>query len=575
MTGKVLSVDSFKSRLEEDVREICRERGWSYDREQQRGIAFQIWFGRLLAQHEGVEWNGEDGVFSTNDLKIDVAIEDVDQKALYLIQSKFVSLRQNPPLNEAEVNDFFQRHNLLREHKWVHDHGSEELLDYVGDYSERLGEGWSVHFYFVSTGKASDRQRELVSELEAAVIREDPGLSFQLIDFPALKEYFVEAQTLEQQIPDLVEIDLPRDGFIFYEKPRPTIVAVVKANALVGLYRKERERLFAYNIRSFLGRKGINKDIYSTAANHPDEFFYFNNGVSAICTEINLEEKTGKFSGRNFQIINGAQTIGSLKAVRGLSGNVEVLLRITEGESVKTERGFNADVIRFNNTQNIIKSSDFRSNDPIQLFIEKKFSDLRPTGAVERRIAYIRKRSYKRPHGSDVLRFEDLAKVRYAWLYEPTITIADPKALWAFEQDGGVYEKAFGIDGKLEDYWPDEYFREAVLAVISHFKIESQITEIIKRDRLRYIFLRRLRFFALSLFASYLRSKNYTTSEMLASRAKFDSTFDTFWKDALRELIAAHIDAVQRDKITVFALARSESRWGEIKETFQQFVMAI
>jgi hypothetical protein len=49
-----------------------------------------------------------------------------------------------------------------------------------------------------------------------------------------------------------------------------------------------------------------------------------------------------------------------------------VLLRITEGESVKTEKGFNADVIRFNNTQNIIKSSDFRSNDPIQLWLEKR-----------------------------------------------------------------------------------------------------------------------------------------------------------------------------------------------------------
>jgi hypothetical protein len=46
---------------------------------------------------------------------------------------------------------------------------------------------------------------------------------------------------------------------------RRTIVAVVKANTLVNLYRTERERLFAVNIRSFLGRKGINKDIVTTA----------------------------------------------------------------------------------------------------------------------------------------------------------------------------------------------------------------------------------------------------------------------------------------------------------------------
>src|SRR5262249_48335930 len=149
----------------------------------------------------------------------------------------------------------------------------------------------------------------------------------------------------------------------------------VKANTLINLYRKERERIFAVNIRSFLGRKGINKDIVSKAQSHPEKFFYFNNGVSAICTGIDFDEKSGHFRGENFQVINGAQTIGALKFAKDVSSDTEVLLRITEGESVKTEKGFNADVIRFNNTQNIVKSSDFRSNDPIQLWLERHYSD--------------------------------------------------------------------------------------------------------------------------------------------------------------------------------------------------------
>jgi hypothetical protein len=101
-------------------------------------------------------------------------------------------------------------------------------------------------------------------------------------------------------------------------------------------------------------------------------------------------------TGENFQIINGAQTIGALKSAKDLSSETEVLLRITQGESVKTEKGFNADVIRFNNTQNIIKSSDFRSNDPVQLWLEKRFNDLRPRGAQQKRIVYVRKRSLPR-----------------------------------------------------------------------------------------------------------------------------------------------------------------------------------
>jgi AIPR protein len=294
------------------------------------------------------------------------------------------------------------------------------LLDYVGDYETPLDDGWQAHFYFVSTGTATPRQKKLVAELEEKAKSDYVGVSFELMDFSAIKEFYIEAQTLEAQVSEVAEFDIPRNKWLIFEKPRRTIVAVVKANTLINLYRKERERIFAVNIRSFLGRKGINKDIVSTAQNLPDKFFYFNNGVSAICTAIELDEKTGHFRGENFQVINGAQTIGALKSAKEVSSDTEVLLRITEGESVKTEKGFNADVIRFNNTQNIIKSSDFRSNDPIQVWLEKRFSDHRPRGAQEKRIAYVRKRTFRRVPHADLLRLEDMARIRYTWLKEPT-----------------------------------------------------------------------------------------------------------------------------------------------------------
>jgi hypothetical protein len=158
-----------------------------------------------------------------------------------------------------------------------------------------------MHFYFVSTGTASDRQKKLVEELEQKARRDEVGVSFNLIDFSAAKEFYIEAQTLDAQVTGVVEFDIPRHKWLMFEKPRRTIVAVVKANSLVNLYRKERERIFAVNIRSFLGRKGINRDIVNTANQHPDSFFYFNNGVSAICTDIDFDEKTGPSGVRMFK----------------------------------------------------------------------------------------------------------------------------------------------------------------------------------------------------------------------------------------------------------------------------------
>ncbi len=105
--------------MRREVEDVCQLNGWNFNDQQGRGFAFQKWVGRLLCTHEGVD---EENVatFTTNDLKFDVIIEDDEQKALYICQTKFVSVSANPDLIESEVHDFFQRHLLLRDNAtWV------------------------------------------------------------------------------------------------------------------------------------------------------------------------------------------------------------------------------------------------------------------------------------------------------------------------------------------------------------------------------------------------------------------------------------------------------------------------
>jgi hypothetical protein len=183
----------------------------------------------------------------------------------------------------------------------------------------------------------------------------------------------------------------------------------------------------------------------------------------------------------------------------------------------------------------------------------------------------MRKRSFKRQFHVDILRLEDMARVRYTWCREPTRATADPKSLWAFVADGGAYEVAFGVDDDLNDFWPDDYFDESLLAVISYREVEKRISDIIKKDR-KYLWIRRLGWFALSLFRIYLAELKIPAKDLLGSRATFEKAFGDFWKEANRELISAHYDAVERDKTTVFALARSDSRWTALRDKFLVFL---
>ena len=62
---------------------------------------------------------------------------------------------------------------------------------------------------------------------------------------------------------------------------------------------------------------------------------------------------------------------------------------------------------------------------------------------------------------------------------------------------GGVYEQAFGVDGTLYDRWSDDTFEQTLVAVVFWKDIESQMERAKKKDR-KYIYLRRLRYFALA-----------------------------------------------------------------------------
>jgi hypothetical protein len=224
MTTKALSTDQFRDLLRREIQHLCHDHSLNYDNEADRGYAFQVWVARLFAQRDaGIETDPEEASFSTNDCKIDVVLEDPNQKVLYLAQCKYPSVASNPPIDDGGVNDFFGRHALFLDRAWVHKHASEDLQFYIGDYEDRLADGYQFHYYFVSTGRATDRTKELAPAFTSRCREENPGVAFYVIDFYDLKEYYVETQTLSQSIPDKVRLELAEGRFIEKKSPHPTV----------------------------------------------------------------------------------------------------------------------------------------------------------------------------------------------------------------------------------------------------------------------------------------------------------------------------------------------------------------
>jgi hypothetical protein len=317
----------------------------------------------------------------------------------------------------------------------------------------------------------------------------------------------------------------------------------------------------------------VNAGLTETLSNHPEHFYYFNNGISALCEEFHFEPKSKKLQITKLQVVNGAQTVGAIRYANSEQlKNVLVLVKLTAVRHAHRETGIAASLIKTNNTQNTLRAPDFRSNDKIQLWLEQKFKSTKPRGELPQ-IAYGRKRPYPRSSAAQsVLKLQDLGKIRYAWYHDPRIPISDPAKLFLLPEEGGLYGFSFGSDGELVDIWSDDQFRMSLLAIHAFWKIESLLEELQANAELRQI--SRLKYYGLKLFKRYcdrviVEDRVASFEDLFAFGGKFNSFFDRSMKVISRTLSRSYQDMLSKEEGTAFSLPRDPKVWAAIERRFE------
>lgn len=244
-----------------------------------------------------------------------------------------------------------------------------------------------------------------------------------------------------------------------------SFIMALDARQLIKCYEElDKDALFSLNIRNFIGNTNTNKAIVKTAEESAENFFLYNNGISCLATKVVPSEEAIEVTG--LQVINGAQTVKALvnaERVGRRNGTAlwaktlpTVLVRITEvPENYSAGARVREKITQYNNTQNTIKISDFRSNDDVQTNLKAQFAEVPRAG---KKIAYLPKRTDKVPPNSEVIRLEEFAKSVYAFLYDPTAFSGSTSFLFNTDKEGG-YIKVFGDGQKIWQRMPDDEFK--------------------------------------------------------------------------------------------------------------------
>jgi hypothetical protein len=244
---------------------------------------------------------------------------------------------------------------------------------------------------------------------------------------------------------------------------RKQVVMAVEATQLINLYKHNnfRDKIFNLNIRNFIGSTLQNKNIAKTIVDNSNNFFYFNNGISCLSRGLEINHEAGHVTVKGLQIINGAQTVKSLIKNEGKwkESIPKILMRITSiDKTYGEERGFTDAITRFNNSQNVVKVSDFRSNDSVQIDLQEKFNKLDLIG-TSKKVSYQRKRTDEVKRGHELIKFEEFCKTIYSFLFDPIRFASNSTYLYDDKLDGG-YVKIFGENGIVWDGIRDDIFKE-------------------------------------------------------------------------------------------------------------------
>lgn len=155
------------------------------------------------------------------------------------------------------------------------------------------------------------------------------------------------------------------------------IIVNVSANSIKELYNKYNpkngsHKLFSYNLREHIYQKNVDSGIDTTIAKEPQNFWYYNNGITIGCSDYCVDGNKIKLY--DFSIINGAQTttkIGEAKAKINSEHDFSIVCKIIRSpKGLSQEENFISRISEASNSQKPIKPRDLKANSPEQKLLQ-------------------------------------------------------------------------------------------------------------------------------------------------------------------------------------------------------------
>ncbi|AGY58083.1 hypothetical protein GKIL_1837 [Gloeobacter kilaueensis JS1] len=234
--------------------------------------------------------------------------------------------------------------------------------------------GYPIRGIFVTNMAKNVDSDNYLESLESDTNIADKNVELKVWDKTLIERMYVPG---ERAIPSTTEasFDISYTNIIDYNvgNRARVIIAPISATDLVHLDGIDNQKIFDLNVRKSLGKTKVNKDITKSIGdlNEHNQFILYHNGITIICSRVDVDSEKGKIKIQGYAVVNGCQSLSCLYDKRmQVTPDLKILTRIVEiqpgSDQLLSKITYNS------NNQNGVKARDFRSNSIVQVRLQNE-----------------------------------------------------------------------------------------------------------------------------------------------------------------------------------------------------------
>lgn len=357
-----------------------------------------------------------------DDKQIDAVYIDNQLSTVYIIQGKFYS---GDIVNAEPLREVLSSWILIQNLQELQNSANMKLKVKISEISQALEDDYSICFELITTSTLSESATKDLETFRKQLAESDNlSANLVLVDNETLAFKYDEA--LNKNRPYInheftVEADKCMSLTIAETK---AIVAAIPLKECIKIPGIKDGSLFRKNVRQSLGTSNkVNKGIASTLKKDAENFFFFHNGITAICSKCQLLGNV--LSVKELNVVNGCQSLSTVyscsETVKNTSDSY-IMFRFYEISDAEK-----ADKISIStNSQSAVKARDLRSNDKAVLSIKRAYEQKYTDGYfITKRGEIVDEVKYNPQH---IVNLTDLGKQLMAWHSQrPTMSYSETR----------------------------------------------------------------------------------------------------------------------------------------------------